>query len=346
MDETAHPTADNAPKSPSLLWAHGLLRVLSVCAAPAAALGLIVLPGMRGNASEQSVILVERLSGTLAYGTFAFALALLLGAAYELSRVKEPRLGWRALAVVASGLVVALSLPALVMPLHAPVALGLGSVATFAAMMGALSALAKPHTRSVGAVMLGLALASVAHLAAWDLAVLAGDRASETLYAFAQHLATVAIALEGAAQIAAGIWLGSRGRFLSRALSNGAILGALAFAYWAAKGRNPATATPFESMLYASIGRAHGIPSPSALGPLAVFLAPCALFLGLAASLLPGQTPYVMAPLALVLVSRGMLDVPMRAMFMSVAACWLMLARADAHAMWSTLSRQRGSSSP
>jgi hypothetical protein len=82
-------------------------------------------------------------------------------------------------------------------------------------------------------------------------------------------------------------------------------------------------------------------PEPFALTPIAHFLFPTSIFLGLVAASQRRQVPQIAVALSLALVSAGRLDVPLSALAAVAGALWLSLASSDERAMWSDLLASR-----
>jgi hypothetical protein len=123
-------------------------------------------------------------------------------------------------------------------------------------------------------------------------------------------------------------------------MSNGAILGAFLLTWGAARGAAPG-ASEWQTILRTALVDAAGNPPPYALSAIATFLASSAILLALAAAVQTRQVVPVVCALSLALVSRGSLDVPLRALAAAVAGHWLLLARADPRAMWAQMQRDR-----
>lgn len=335
---TPAPAERGAPAP--LVWSKWLLRITAVSGALAAFFGNIVAPGMRGNASETMVVNSERISNSLAYFFCGTLLVLLCGGAYELSRAKGLPIVSRVVAVACAGLVIALSAPALIHRLHPPLALALALSASAIALASGVTGLRAPHTRAPGAVLAVLAFAALVRLLSWEVATAAGERASVQLYNASRALSTAGFVLEGLAQIIGAAWLGARGRWAGRILSNLAVAGAFVLTWGAARGMYPGAAL-WQSVLHSALADAPGVPAPYAISAVATFLVCSAILLALVAAVQPGQVVAVVAALSFALVSRGAFDAPLRALAISVAGHWLLLARADPRAMWQSLQRDR-----
>ncbi len=80
-------------------------------------------------------------------------------------------------------------------------------------------------------------------------------------------------------------------------------------------------------MLRTSLPYAASItPQPYFLGSIAAFLVPATIFLAGVVLALREESPLVVTPLALALLSNGIFDVPMHAMLATAGAQWALLA--------------------
>lgn len=315
-----------------------LLRATAICAVIGAALSVLIAPGLPGNASGRFVEITQHLSETFAYLMAGLLMALICTGAFEIARAGRIGLPSRILAVGASGLTVALSAPALREPLLPFVAVLLAVSAAVAALAGAWHAIRKPHTRLVGAVLLAFAVAALLRIGAWELAGAAGERGSARMWDVSCGIASAAVVIEGVGQLAAAAWLGTRGRL--KIAGNLAIAAAFLVTWGAAYGVRPGAA-PWQSILHSALADAPGQPPPFGLAAVATFLASAGIFLAFVAVAQRGQVIAVVSALALALISRGTLDVPLRAMAIAAAGQWVLLAMLDERAMWKAMAVDR-----
>ena len=299
-----------------------------------------IAPGLPGNATGRVVEIAQHLSDTFAYVMAGLLMTLICTGAFEIARAGRIGLVSRVVAVGASGLAVALSAPALHERLHPFAGILLAVAAALAAMAGAWHAMKKPHTRAVGAVLVAFALAGLLRLGAWELAGAAGERGSQKMYDVSCGIASAAVVIEGLGQLAAAAWLGTRDRMLGRVASNAAIALAFLVTWGAAYGVKAGAAT-WQSILHSALADAAGQPPPVGLGSIATFLAAASIFLALVAIVQRGQVIAIISALSLALISRGTLDVPLRAMAIAAAGQWVLLAMLDDRSMWKSLSAQR-----
>ncbi len=329
------------PSSPTLRAAW-VLRSATIVACVASFFGVLVAPGIPGNATGRIVEACQNVSDVLAYATAGLLMALVFMGSYELARAPRLSLAPRVLAVGAAGLVVALAAPAMRDKLHPVAAIFLAIASGIVALTTAWQGLRTAHTRAVAVVVVAMALASIARVGAWELAGEAGERSSTRMYDIASAIATAAVVLEGLGQLAAAAWLGTRGGIAGRVLSNLAIAAAFLVTWGAARGVHPGAST-WQAILHTALADAPGTPPPLGLSAVATFLACCAIFLGAVAITLRGQMVAVLAALALTLLSRGTFDVPIRALAIVAAGQWLLLSTVDDRSMWRALVASRPS---
>ena len=324
-----------------------LVRSIAACAVLAAVLGVIVAPGLHGNATDAVVNGWDRASTV-----FAYAMAILVSAGIVLStseiigsRRAESIPG--AIIVAGSSLVVVL-LVALVArsyaipdaPPQARMTLLAAVVSSAVASTAAAIAVRRPHTRALAILLTTFALAALIRVAAWELATLGGERANAALYSFGRGVATLGVVVEAMGQLAAAVWLGTRGR-AGLALSSLAAASAFAITLVAALGAH-ADASPLAAALHTSLAAASTLPAPYALSGAASFLTLSSVLLGAAALAQISQPPIIAAGFALALVSRGAFDAPLRAIAIAAAAQWALLAAFDDRALWASLTGRRG----
>jgi len=334
------PHATQAPPDSPVLRNAWLLIAASLTACVASVFGVLVAPGMPGNATGPTVDWCQHLSDVFAYATAGLLMAVIFRGAYELARAPRLPLAPRIVAVSAAGLVVALAAPAMRDKLHPVASIFLAIAASMIGLTTGWQGMRVPHTRAVGAVLIAMSLAACVRIGAWELAATAGDRGSTRMYDLASGMASVGVVLEGLGQLAAAAWLGTRGNLAGRVLSNVAIAAAFVVTWGAARGVHPGAST-WMAVLHSALADAPGTPAPLGLSAVATFLACCAIFLGLVAVLQRGQVVAVTASLSLALLARGTLDVPVRALAIAAAGHWVLLAMTDDRSMWRSLVVQR-----
>src|ERR1700722_3331163 len=199
------------PSSPGLT-AGWLLRATAFAAVPAGGMGVVVAPGVRGNAGENMVDWVDRGSATVSYFLLLMLVAVVGWGSFELVREREGEALPRLALVGSSAAVVALVLVGVALhdrnrshPETATLITAAG--AGVCVIAGAYVAARAPHTRAAAAVLIILAFAALARLGAWELAKTASERADVRLYSISRGLATAGALLEGGAQLVAVMWL-------------------------------------------------------------------------------------------------------------------------------------------
>ena len=317
-----------------------LLRLTASCAVVAAALGLIVAPGLRGNATEAVVVLWDRAAAISAYALCGLLVLVASRGTYDLAWRSRIPIGARIAAISGAGVVIALVIPSLVrrLPAGPTVVLALG--ATLVALSASGSAIRAPHTRAVAVALAAFSTAALVRLLAWELAVIAGEHASARLYGWSRGVATAGVALEAVAQLAGAAWLATRTRFLGQAMSSLALAAAFVVTWGAARGVHTGAA-PWQAALHTALADAPGTPPPYALSAIATFLVASSIFFALIALLQPNQAVSVTSSLSLALISRGAFDAPLRVLSVVCAGVWIILAVSDERAMWRVLAAER-----
>jgi len=342
--EQGAPSAASLPgpgaQSPtqSTAW---LLRSAAAVAALAGIAGAMLAPGVRGNASEAVVDATDRASNALAYFLALHVVAMVAYGAFCLLR-DNALPAWVRTPLVGGGpiVVMALVFGALRDRLPPGFPVVISATAACAALAGAAVAARVPHTRAVAGVLLSFAFASIARLAAWELAGRAGDAASVQMFAVSRGLATAGVLFDASAQLVAVTWLGTRSRGPGQLGTVAALGCAFAVTLGVARGVHSGAAL-WQAIAHTALADAAGIPQPYGLDALAIFLVPAALLVALAVALQPKQEPVLLSVMALALVSRGAFDAPLRALCAVAAAQWAALASFDGQAMWRTLLAER-----
>jgi hypothetical protein len=296
-------------------------------------MGLIVAPGVRGNATEQVVVAIERTAAALTYLTVELVVTVLLWGALELARTRAVGIFARVTLIGTGAAVIAMSAPGLRERLPPAFAVLLSAGAVVATIAGGTVAARAPHTRALAGVLFMLAFAALARLGAWELATAAGDRASVQLFGVSRSLATTGVLLEAAAQMIAVTWLGTRSRSAGQIGSTVALILAFVITWGVARGMHSGPAL-WQVVLRTALADAPGVPPPYGLDAVATFLVPASLLLALASVAQPKQVVVIVATMALALVSRGAFDAPLRALCAVAASQWAALAWADERGMW------------
>ena len=334
------PAPRGVPPSSAALSSAWLLRAAAIAAVAAGVLGVVVAPGVRGNASEGVVVGAEWAADALSYFLAILVATLILRGALALARARSTPAAARVGLIAGGAAVVGLAAPSLLGRVPPAIAVLTAGAAAVTALAGAYGAARAPHTRAVAGVLFAFAIAAVARLGAWELATRAGDTANVQLFRVSQNLAKTGVLLEASGQVLAMMWLATRGRVTGQLASFAAMVGAAAVTWGVAHGTRSGAA-PWEAIAHTALADAPGMPPPYGLDALATFLVPASLLLALVAAAQPGQVVAVAAAMGLALVSRGALDAPLRALCVVVAAQWATLACIDERAMWQTLVADR-----
>ena len=296
--EQGKPTRSQVPPSSAPMSASWLLRMVgrSTVTVCAGAMGVIVAPGVRGNTSEQVVEWIEGTSAALAYFLVAVLVALALWGALEVLRANGVGLVARIALVGPGAIVVVLSSLVVAFPLlfgmrerlEPRLAVSVSAAAAVASIAAAYKSARAPHTRAVAGVLFAFACASIARIAAWELATAAGDRASMQLFGYARALATAGVLFEAMGQLVAVTWLGTRSRLAGQLGASAALVMAFALTWGVARGMHSGAA-PWQSILHTALADAPGVPAPYGFDAVATFLVPASLLLALVAASQPKQ---------------------------------------------------------
>ncbi len=317
-----------------------LLRVAALVAVAAAAAGVFVAPGVRGNAGEAVVVASDNAAAVLGCFLFLLLVPVIVLGGVELLRTRDVSSLAKVVLVTGGGAAIALALPALRDRSLPPIPVWLSASTAITTLVGAYCASRAPHTRALAGVLALVAFAAIAHLGAWVLATRAGDAANIAMFGQGRDLATLGVLLEACAQLFAVMWLGTRGRWGGQLASSLALVGAYLLTRGVAGGMHSGAA-PWQAMLHTALADAPGMPPPYGLEALATFVVPASVLLALVAATLRSQVDAVVAPMALTLVSRGSFDVPLCALCAAAAAGWAALASVDGRAMWRDLLGDR-----
>jgi hypothetical protein len=329
------------PSSPVLASAW-LLRPAALLAVVASAMGVIVAPGLRGNAGEVVVVIADRASATVAFVLLAALVGLVLMGGIALFRASEIAAAPRAAMIAAATVVLLLSLTGLRDRVPPFVSVLISGAAAIACLGGAYAAAAAPHTRATAGVLVLFAFAAIARLGAWEVAMRAGDTASLSLFGMSRTLATAGVFLEAGGQLTAIMWIAARGRGWGQLACCLALLVAYGLTWGVAQGVH-SDASPWQAVVHTALADASGVPAPYGVVGFATFLVPASILLALCAAVqAPGGTAVAVATsMALALISRGAFDAPLRGLTAVVAAEWAALAAIDSRAMWRTLLADR-----
>ena len=311
-----------------------LLRSSALAAVASGIAAVIVLPGLRGNASESVVVWADRVTATLAYSSARAADSAAHLGGIDLGRVRG-NIGTATRAVLmgtgSAVLVGTLIVPfaqAYREPLPPLLGLVLVTAASVSAIVAAYGAVLRPHTRAPAVLLMALAFAAVARLGAWEVAERANDHAD-----LGSFTGVVRSRRPESSSRRSGSSSRSRGSAHEEPTGRaGGLHGRAARrtrAHLGRRARRAFRAAPWQYVLHTALADAPGLPPPFALDAVATFLVPASLLLALVSAAQPHQAAAVVACVALALISHGAFDAPLRAMCVIVASVWITLASAD-----------------
>jgi hypothetical protein len=282
---------------------------------------------------------------------FAYAMAILVSASVivssaELVGTRRAETASGALVVGGGALTIVLLVIAIVRarvipdaPLPPEMTIGLAVVASLVGTTAAWRSMHGPHTRALSMVIALLGVAALVRVGAWEIAAVAGEKANPGLYAVSRGIATVAVVTEALAQLAAAMWIGTRGRVGVVLTTLAAVL---AFAVtWGAAAGGHGDAPRWASVLHTAMADAATLPVPFGLSAVQSFLTGSAIFLALAAIVQPAQPAAIVGAVALALVSRGAFDAPLRALSVVAASTWMLAASFDDRILWAAHAASR-----
>ncbi|MBK6691828.1 MAG: hypothetical protein IPG50_06430 [Myxococcales bacterium] len=306
------------------------LRASAVWAALTLPIARIVAPGLRGNAGDHAVVLWQVVAATTSYGLALLLASLSAVASAQLLRREHPLRGLRGVTIAGVMVTIALVAPAFVRRLPSQPVIVIALVSSIVVLVAATRALSERATRAVGLVFAAFALAALVRLFAWQLAVAAGEQVSSGLYATSRGIATAGVVLEALGQLAVVVWLGTRGGVLGQVTTSAAVVLGFAITWGATLGVHH-DAERWQAVLHTALADASGLPAPFALSAAATFLLSATFPLTIAAALSAlrgGRDSAPAAVVALLLVSHGSFDAPLRALAaVSAAAAALSMAQ-------------------
>lgn len=339
---TESPPSSRSPESYArmatpLLRSAWLLYAATIVSAVAVVLGGIIAPGVRGVASDKVVSFWETTSATFVNASGLLLIGLLVLGIYEFlvdTRVASAGKGAILFGSAGAVVVAALSFAFQMVPLVS--VLLVGAVSLVAAVSGVMC-LRATHTRAGGLVLLLLVASSLLRLVAWRVAV-AGATEPST-YNVARGFATASVVFEGFAQAGTVVWVGMRGRWLGQLVMPLALAGAF-FLVWSAGQGRAETAPQWKMALWGALGWLPP-PEPFALSTLSVFFGVSAPLLAMASIVAVRHQAPISASLALAILARGAVDVPLRSLFLCAASTWMVLAMVDDRSMWRSLVEEK-----
>jgi hypothetical protein len=193
------------------------------------------------------------------------------------------------------------------------------SSALLLASLAAARALRQPTTRAAGLILLGSAASGALQLGSRVLALEASNRARAADFVIAQRCASAAFVLTSATLAFALYWLWTSDRRRRGALLALAVVPAVLITSAALSGGGDA-GTWWQQLAARTLSELRTHPDPLILVPLRDGIELCALFAGVVV-LIRANTPHSLsAVVALALVSRGNVDIPLCALLLGCAA--------------------------
>jgi len=206
-----------------------------------------------------------------------------------------------------------------------------GLMASVAAIVSAIEGITQPRTRAV-AVVLGLTgVSGMLHVAGGTVLM-----RSANLSLVAAALLSVAVFVHGMALLVALVWLATRRRTVVPPATMAALAASVLLTWAASKG---AQANAGQGWVFAWRALETLLPSPSPGLPTAMtmFLSVLSPSLAVAALATRRQIPSVIGALALALLAGLLVDAPVQAMILTLAALCTVIASRDDRGMWEAL---------
>lgn len=332
----------HVPAQPMLVLR--LVMPLAVLGVLALVFGRLLGPSWAGVAVGMGrvIFIMEVVGGAL---TQLFAMAAIVLTMAELLAITGSRASHlvRALAVVAGGLAIIVSLFSAGMRVPA-LSLGLvGATSSALALAGAWDAYKSPFARRAALVLGLIGAAGLVRLASIGVAVLADDRASASLALIARGVATASFVIDTLAVFAAMAVLATNGRKVTSPLTTGALVLAFLATRQAIIGGADDAGTA-SLLLRRAATRFLTRPEPFVPAQIQFFVGFLAVFAAVSALFGRGQIPALAGAIALALVARGSPDMPLGALVLVVASMSVVLAARDDRGLWAALSAAEGRS--
>jgi hypothetical protein len=296
------------------------LALLGLVALGSSAFGRLIAPAMFGAATGLDVwIMLTQAAANLltqlaAVGGVVFLLRA-VGATLSRSTLG---IGYRSVMIPAAIATAVLTMAAAGRILEPQLGSALAISAVVAATLVAPVALYSPSSRAVGLVLALTALSGALHFAGLRLSASALESGSVRSYRVASGLATGGFVLELLLVALAFGWISARrrGHALALALVSSAFGLCLV---WALRGGSDANASAFQVILARSVSGFLRAPAPF-VPPALRLLLEAASVVGAVAALFATRRAPVAPVIALCLIARGSLDVPIPALLLVVAA--------------------------
>lgn len=296
------------------------LAALGLVALASSAFGRLIAPAMFGAATGLDVWIML----TQAAANLTTQLAAVGGVVFLLRAVSATLsqstlgLGYRSVMIPAAIATAVLTMAAAGRILEPQLGSALAVSAVVAAALVAPVALYSPSSRAVGLVLGLTALSGALDFAGVRLSATAIESGSVVSYRVASGLATGGFVLELLMVALVFGWLSARRRGHALALSLVSVVFGLCLV-WALRGGSNPQASAFEIILARSVSGLLRAPAPF-VPPALRLLLEAASVVGAIVALLSTRRAPVAPVIALCLIARGSLDVPIPALLLVVAA--------------------------
>lgn len=294
------------------------LRTVAALACVATVLARALGPAMRGVLADGWVARVGAVGAFLSQALLIGVTGLLLSVTFALLRVSTVPIAFRLLATAVAGVVLGLSAPSSSAKLSPEFSLALAAAASVAGLLGTTQALASPRTRAVGVVLGVTSLGAITKLVGEGLLHLGNLDSRPRLAIIGATIEAGALVTQGIALAVALLWLATRKGRVASVWTTFAMAFAMVGSWLVERG----VSVP-GSVLRAIIGRATlSLIAPGAVGMvgLRAFFAVLSLSLGVVAAFSRGASPQVLAVLSFSLLCGIDADIPLCALFLTLAA--------------------------
>lgn len=300
------------------------LALLGLLALASSAFGRLIAPAMFGAATGLDVWIMltqaaaNLLTQLVAVGGVVFLLRA-VGATLAQSRLG---IGYRSVMIPAAIATAVLTMAAAGRILEPQLGSALAISAVVAATLVSPVALYSPASRAVGLVLAMTALSGALDFAGVRLSAKAIEDGSVSSYRVASGLATGGFVLEFLLVALVFSWLAARRRRHAIVLSLSSVVFGL-FLVWALRGGSSANASAFQVILARSVSGLLRAPAPF-VPPAVRLLLEAASMVGAIGALVATRRAPLAPVIALCLIARGSLDVPIPALLLVVAAISLL----------------------
>lgn len=306
-----------------------LLRTTAATSFVAYLLGVMVMPGARGRLGQSGVELLEKATSIFALASYVMAVVLLAHAAVTVFR-KPTFPVLTALTALFATLAALLVAPGLSRSLPFFFAMGATVAAVVALGLACARTLRNRVTRLPGLVLGGFAVDGVLRGLSFALARTGTLDAAPRSADFARVLGSAYVIFGVLLVLLVHVWLAARGGKGGRTASNVGLLSALALCFWMASRQ----AGPAMSLLKHSLSSYEMPPLSAPVLVVAAWRLVLSAGAALACILPWRRSPFVLPPLAMLLIGNASLDMPLANVLTAAAAVWLCFAADDPRTVW------------